>query len=108
MKNPEIHEPTKTIESGSPVAQAESAFLAKKKKSQKCGLEKKRKNAFHGEGLSDHSTGSSRELRPVSAELKFHRDSRYDSNQKINGEYLRPEAGGFVVALVLVPKSDRS
>ena len=41
-------------------------------------------------------------MRPVSAELKFHRDTRNYSHHKVDPENARPEPGCLVIAFVIV------
>src|SRR2546423_15030530 len=42
---------------------------------------------------------------PVSAELKFHRDARHDTEHEVNAENFGPEAGSLVISLVITAES---
>src|ERR1017187_2204592 len=77
-------------------------FFTKEKKAEKCRLQEKRKDAFHRQRLSNDAARSTRKLRPVGAELKFHGNASYHSEQKVDGKYLAPEARSLVVALIVV------
>ena len=57
--------------------------------------------AFHGQGLSDDAAGEAREVRPVSAELEFHRYAGHHADDEVDAENLCPEAGGLVVAFIV-------
>src|SRR5579864_2453994 len=82
-------------------------FLAIQKQSEESRFKEEREHAFHRECLPDDSSGKAREVRPVRAELEFHRDSSHHSENKIDSEDPRPEAGGPVIGLVVASQSDR-
>ena len=64
------------------------ALFTEKKEPQKRGFQEKGKHAFHRQWLANDAASRSRELRPVSAELKFHGNARHNTEQKIDGEIL--------------------
>ncbi len=80
-----------------PLAQA---LFAIEKQPEKCRFQEERKQAFHGQGLPDYPAGEAREMRPVGAELKLHRNARHHADDEVNAEDLGPEAGRLVVAVV--------
>lgn len=63
--------------------------------------------AFHRQSLSDHAARKAREPRPVRPELKLHRDSRDDAEQKSDSENLRPETCRAIVFFILFPDRHR-
>ena len=83
-----------------PVQAFAQALLAIKEKPEECRLQKEREAAFHGQRLPDHPAGEAREVRPVGAELKFHRNASHHADDEIDAEDFCPEAGGLIVALV--------
>ena len=80
-------------------AGAETLF-AKEQQSQERGLQKKRKDTFHGERLADDAAGGSGEARPVRAELEFHRDAGHDPDGEVDSENPGPEPRGTVVMII--------
>src|SRR4051812_30221978 len=82
-------------------------LLAIEEQPKECRLEEEREHAFHRQRLPDHATSRSRKMRPIGAELEFHRNPSHDSQHKVDSEYLRPEPGGLVVVLVVLPECHR-
>src|SRR5271157_3482682 len=76
-------------------------LLAVEEQPQERRLQEEGETAFHGQGLSDDAASKAGEMRPVGAELEFHRDSGYYANDKVDTENLRPEAGSPVITLVV-------
>jgi hypothetical protein len=83
------------------------AFRTVEEKTEKGGFEKERKDALHGERGGDDAARKLRELRPVRAELKLHRDACDDAEQKIDPEDFGPEARRPVVAFIAFPERER-
>ena len=67
-------------------------LLAVKKQPQKCRLQKKAENAFHGQRLADHSTGEPREPRPVGAEFKFHWNPSHHAEDEVDAKDATPKS----------------
>ena len=86
---------------GKPVHSFAQPLLAVEEQPEEGRFQKEGEAAFHGQGLSDDAAGEAREMRPVGAELEFHRDSGHHADDEVDAENLRPEAGGPVVALVV-------
>ena len=57
------------------------------------------------EGLADHAPGKARKVRPVRAELKFHRDPGNDSKHEVDTKDPGPETRGLMVSLVVAAKT---
>ena len=100
MKKPEIQEPTKTIKAAPKCCQLRQALFAEEEEAEESRLQEEGEDAFHSQRLADDAAGAARELRPVGAELKFHGNAGDDAEQEVDGEDLRPEARGLVLALV--------
>ncbi len=77
------------------------AFFSVQKKSQKGGFKEEREHAFHHQRLADYATCHSSKVRPVGAELEFHRDSGDDAKNEINAEYFCPEARRLIVDFIV-------
>lgn len=60
-------------------------------------LEKERKDSFHVERHADDAACLPRELRPVRAELKLHRNPGDDTKKKVDGEEPSPKTSRCVV-----------
>jgi len=56
--------------------------FTKEEQSEETGLQEKRNNALHGQGLTDHTSCGLGEFRPVSAELKLHGNAGDDPKGK--------------------------
>src|SRR5215470_7049701 len=82
------------------MSDAAKFFFSEKKQAKKTGFQKKRKDPFHSEGLSDNAPSGLGKCRPVGAELKLHGNTGDDSNGEINSEDTRPEPGGAVVVFI--------
>src|SRR5690242_12577166 len=82
------------------------AFFPEKEKSQEGRFKEEGEYAFHGQWLPNYSTCSSRKVRPIGPKLELHGNSRDHAKQKIDGKYLCPEAGRFVVTLVFSTDGD--
>jgi len=76
------------------------ALLSEQESAEEAGFQEEGKHAFHGEGLSDDASGCFGEARPIGPELKFHGDAGDHAHDEIDGEYLRPEPGRAVVAIM--------
>src|ERR1044071_4956246 len=76
-------------------------FFSEKKETKKSRLQEKGEYALPGPRRSDHDPGRLGQKRPSVTELELHGDPSDHANQEIDGKYLRPEAGRFVVTLVL-------
>src|SRR5208282_809109 len=63
--------------------------------------------ALHRKRLADHATRSSRKLRPVRPELKFHRNSRYHSQREADSKNAPPETGRAIVQIVAGSQRER-
>src|SRR6266849_526470 len=70
----------------------------------KRAFQKEREHAFHGQRLSDHTAGVLGKARPVSSELKLHRNAGDDTDRKIEPENLGPKPGGVVVLFITRPQ----
>ena len=90
-----------------PVPARAEALLAEEKQAEEGGFEEEGEDPFHRQRLADDAAGIARELRPVGAELKLHRDAGDDAEQKVDGEDLRPETRRRVVTLVAFPQGQR-
>src|SRR5271168_4822334 len=91
---------------GDPVEARAQTLFAEEEQAEERGFQEKGKHAFHGEGLADHAAGGFRELRPVCAELKFHRDAGDHAEGKADAEDFGPETRGVVPAFVAGAQSD--
>jgi hypothetical protein len=74
--------------------------LAPDQRADKCALQKERKHPFHRQRLPDHASRKTREVGPVRAELKFHRNARHHAHGKIQTENSRPKTQGLIVLFV--------
>jgi hypothetical protein len=83
------------------------ALFAVEKESEKGRLEEEGEDAFHGERLTDNSTGAARKLRPVGPELELHGDSGYNAKHEVDGEDSCPETRSLVVTLVPAGQRNR-
>ena len=93
-------------ESREPVQLRSQSLFAENQQSQKSRFEEKRKDAFHRQGLSQHSARCFRELSPICAELKFHGNASDDAHGEINGKDFHPETRRLVVSLIATPERD--
>ena len=91
-----------------PVGPRTEPLLSVQEQSKEGGLQEEGEHAFHGQRLADHASGEAREVRPVRAELKFHRNSGNDSHHKVDAEDPGPEARGLVIGLVIAAQSQAS
>ena len=82
MKNPREPGTEKHGDCRPPVTARAQALLAVQEQAQEGRLQKEGEHAFHGQCLADHASGKTREVRPVRAELKFHRNSGHDANAR--------------------------
>src|SRR4029077_2095223 len=80
-------------------ARSES-FFAPDQRANERALQKEREHAFHRQRLSNYSAGISGKIRPVRAELKFHRDSGDDADGEIESENFCPKPNRAIVFLV--------
>ena len=92
MKNPESHEPRKTMNAEQPMHSRAQALFAKYEQAQEGRFEEEGKHSFHRQRLTDHAAGGLGEARPVGAELKFHRDAGHHAHGEIDGEDFRPRS----------------
>src|SRR5207237_10464887 len=86
---------------------SEESLLARQEQSTNSRFQKERKDTLDRQWLADHSACDARKLRPVGAELKFHRNASDHADQKIDGEDSGPEPGGLVIALILMADRNR-
>ena len=63
--------------------------------------------SFHCQRLRDDIAGKDGEACPVGAELELHRDPRHHAHNEGDGKDPGPEAGSYVIALVLTPQVQR-
>ncbi len=87
-----------------PMLQLREPLLPKQKQSQKRRLQEEREHSLHRQRLPDNPSRQPRELRPVRAELKFHRDARHHTQQKVHRKDLRPESRRLVIPFVIRPQ----
>jgi len=88
MKNPDIQDPRKTRKQRPSVPNAQPLF-SKEKKSEKCGFEEEREDAFHRDRHSDDAACPAGEFRPVRSELKTPSGCPYNAEQEVDSEDLR-------------------
>ena len=100
IRNPDAHEPRNTRKAVNQCAFGPSRFSPNRKRAQKTRFQEEGEDAFHGQRLADHAAGGFGEARPVSAELKLHRDAGHHAHGEIDGEDLGPEPGGARVVRV--------
>ncbi len=86
-----------------PVHSSAQPLLAVEKQPEEGRFQEEGETAFHGQRLSDDAAGEAREVRPVGAELKFHRNSGHHADDKVDAERSSPRSGppgrSFVVGL---------
>jgi len=83
------------------------ARFAEQKYSQKRRFEKERKNSFHCKRCCDHTARVLGKAGPIGAELKFHRYTSNDTEEKIHREYFRPKLCRSVVAFITGAERER-
>lgn len=88
------------------VSEFREALLAEEEEAEEGRFEEESEDAFHSKRLADDPARASRELRPVGAELEFHRNAGHHAEQEVDGEDFRPEARGLIPALLPGTQSD--
>ena len=86
------------------IARTQSLF-APDERSDKGAFQKEREHAFHSQGLSNDAASVFGEARPVSPELKLHRNTGHHPDGEIETENLGPESRGLIVFLSTCPQS---
>ena len=92
---------------GQPMNLWSEALFAEQKNSEKRRFEKEGKDSFHRERRCDHTARVLRKAGPIGAELKFHRYTSNDTEEKIHCEYFRPKPCRSVVAFITGAERER-
>src|SRR2546430_2766312 len=85
---------------GGKMATRPEPFLAPDQRTDKRALQEEREHPFHRQRLTDHATSVFRKVRPVSSELKLHRNAGDNTDREIQSEDLGPKPDGLVVFII--------
>ncbi len=83
-----------------PVHGFRNALLAVEEEAEESRLEEEAEDAFHGKRLADHSAGEVREASPVGSKFELHGNAGDDTEDEIDAEDARPEAGSLIPLVV--------
>src|SRR5215472_11896481 len=89
------------------MSQTRKPLLAEEQQSEERRLKEEREYPFHGERLPDHTTGTPRELRPIRAELKLHRNACDHAEHEVHGKDPHPETCRDVIQRVVGSQGHR-
>src|SRR5579864_756937 len=82
-------------------------LLSVEEQAQEGRFQEKSKHAFHAQGLTDHASGETREMRPVGTKLKFHGNASHDSQHEVDAKNLGPKARRLMVSLIVTAEAQR-